>query len=111
MTASLRAVQYTSRHTIALNLLENKMFGIIRKGFAGQDLKEGGNFPPPNESYQYFLEINPLDAGMVPHDDNEFQGGLKKVNLLASWGSGKKRNSISLETYFLNTNNDNEASK
>ena len=115
LTTSLRAVTYSSDYTTALFLIDNKMFDLIRKGFIEKDLNEEGQFPQPFDKFQYTVKAEggqvhktmmgkktkknvTITTGEIAEGETNI---INKVNLTIQWGSDKRKNSISVDTYLL----------
>ena len=94
--SSLRAAVYVSDYSTAMILLENKMNDLRQEGFIESPAKESGVFPSPFERFSYHLEAENVNNDMIA-------GGLNEVKVNVSWLSGKKRNAVSVTTYFLNS--------
>lgn len=91
MISSLRANDYASGYTKAGFLLENKMFDLIRKGTISSGASDEGSFPEPDNQYRYAFKVSSPD---------EQANDIFRVELKVNWESGKKKNSLALETYL-----------
>jgi len=93
MTSSLSAGRHGEDYTKALFLLENKMFDFIQKAESAPDSGEQGYFQEPYGKYRYVFGLKKKDGNGTSH--------LNKADLRVEWKSGKRQNSIDLQTYFL----------
>ena len=93
ITSALRSTVYSADYTVAINLMENKMFELIQRGFIESDRNEEDDFPEPFSRFHYSLETKPLSGE---------EKALDEVMLKVSWSSGIKKNNILLRTYLFN---------
>ena len=94
LTLSQRAVVYSSDYTIALTLIENKMFDLMQKGVIAANLNLEEAFPHPYEKFHYALTTQLLAEGD--------QKTLNEIDLIVSWSSGKKNNQMKIKSYLFN---------
>ena len=94
LTSSLRATVYSADYTKAIVLLENKMVALFQAGFIDAGMSKEESFPDPYSEFKYALVTKKM-----PGSD---QDNINLVTLDVVWMSGKKKNSIFLETYLFN---------
>lgn len=94
LTASQRAVVYSTDYIMAGMLLENKLFELIQNGSIAAYLSQEEGFPAPYERFQYFLETRPWQG-----EDSQ---NLNEVILTVSWQKGKKKSQIEIHSCLFN---------
>ncbi len=92
--SGLRASVYTKDYSIALSLLQNKLFELKQKNPVSDSLDESGDFDEPYQKFKYHLKTESLD-------ETQSLNGLAKATLDVSWVSGKSKKDISLSTYLF----------
>ncbi len=101
MSNSLRAVSTSSSYSDAFILADNQMSIILQKGVIETGINKRANFPYPDDMYHYSLEtiLSEKDMGGISNLEEE-----NKVNQLTykiMWKTGKKENSLELNTYVF----------
>ena len=94
MTSSLRASVYGGDYTLAVVLLENKMFELLTEGLPQSHQTETLELPFSANVYHFSAETR-LMAGQ----DQESK--IKEADVDLAWNSGQRKNKVSLITYFL----------
>ncbi len=92
MTSSLRASVYGADYTLAIILLENKMFELLNKGLPSSSERETIEVPFSSNSYHFSADARPLSSP---------GSKIKEVDAALTWNSGKRKNNISLTTYLF----------
>ena len=93
MVASLRASVYSTGYTMALNLLENKMYTLIQQGAQEEGFTEEDFLGDEEDHYTYVLSTESADQ--IGSEN------INKLKLKAIWQKGRKNNAIALETYLF----------
>ena len=95
MASSLRATVYSTGYSMALLLMENRLFHILYLPVTGAYAQESGQFPQPYNRYHYDLTI----SGLTGSEDLK---KISQVDLDVSWSAKGAEKKISLATYQMN---------
>lgn len=94
-STSLNASKIAHNYTLAALLIEDKMWDLENKGAVSSNLNEEGQFPEPNQKFNWRVETK----------DKPVQGQsgkLNEVKLTVWWKEGRRKGSVFATTYLKN---------